>query len=71
MPLAKRRPRTEITPGHVDAIVRLSTLGLLQSEIAARIGISPSSVARVQARAFVPHVGRGAKSGDPVPGARA
>ena len=70
MPLARRSSRSTLTEYHAESIKRLSALGLLQSEIAERLGISPSSVARTQARHGIPHLGRGAQSGDALPKVR-
>jgi DNA-binding NarL/FixJ family response regulator len=62
--------RGAVTERHTKRIKQLSAFGLLQSEIAERLGISVSSVARTQARHGIPHLGRGAQSGDALPKSR-
>lgn len=53
-----RKPPTTITPEHISAIKLLSVLDVIQSEIARRLGISVSAVARVQARHGIGHLSR-------------
>ena len=55
-----RRPPVTLTPLHAEGVRQLSDRGLLQHEIAQRLGISTSSVARIQALYDIPHADRSA-----------
>lgn len=50
MPGILRRPPVAVTPDLVEGVERMSRYGVLQGEIARRLGCSASTVARIQAR---------------------
>ena len=58
MPGICRRPPVRVTPELTADIERLSGYGILQVEIARRLGCSQSTVARVQAAHAIPHFNR-------------